>query len=171
MRAVTAGLLLSFALWIGVGPWVSASRAQVGTDRSAGEQQVHTYARPGQETITLYVWGAVNQPGVWNVAPKTGLVELFSVIQPRGYGVESPATDTDVVVRIHRTRDGETRLIEELEVAELLEMRPAERPQLQGEDVIEVRTIENRTFGLSLVGTIVGTLSSLSLLVLRLLNG
>jgi len=170
MRAVTAGLLLSLVLCIGAGPWVPASLAQVGGDRSTGEQQVYTYARPGQETITLYVWGAVNQPGVWKVAPKTGLVELFSVIQPRGYGIESPSTDTDVVVRIHRTRDGETRLIDELEMAELLEMRPADRPQLRGEDVIEVRAIENRTFGFSLVGTVVGTLSSVTLLVLRILD-
>ena len=111
MRTSTIGLLLMLAVALSVSPWVSISHAQVGADRSDGERQVYTYARPGQETITLYVWGAVNQPGIWKVAPKTGLVELFSVIQPRGYGVESPSTDTDVMVRIHRTRDGQTRLV------------------------------------------------------------
>jgi len=131
---------------------------------------VNTYARPGQATETVYIWGAVDKPGVWKIAPKTGLVELFSVVHPSGYGLETPGRDREVVLRIHRTEGGTTRMAHEFKLTELLEMRPDERPLLQPEDVVEVRTVESRSFGLNVVGTIVGTLSSVTLLVLRIVD-
>jgi hypothetical protein len=134
----------------------------------AGEDYVNTYARPGEATQTVYVWGAVGTPGIWEIEPGTGLVELFSVVRPTGYGEESPGTRTKVLLRIHRTTDGETRVVTEMRLSELLAMPPPERPFLRPQDVVEVRNIQTRKFSLETVGTVIGTLSSVTLLVIRI---
>jgi len=135
------------------------------------EEYTYRYARPGQATQKVYIWGAVDQPGVWEVAPETDLVELFSVVRPTGYGTETVDTKSEVVVRIHRTDDGRTRVVSETRLGTLLSQGPSQRPTLQAGDVVEVRTIESRKFSFSTVSTIVGTLSSVTLLVLRIVGG
>ena len=141
----------------------SASHAQE-------EEYTYRYARPGQATPEIYVWGAVDQPGVWEVAPETDLVELFSVVRPTGYGTETIDTKSEVIVRIRRTEDGQTRIVHESQLGAILSQAPSQRPSLQSGDVIEVRTVESRKFSFSTVGTVVGTLSSVTLLVLRILD-
>jgi hypothetical protein len=65
-------------------------------------------------------------------------------------------------------RNNETQVVHEMKLEELLDQSPAQRPSLQPQDVVEVRMIEERKFGFELIGTVVGTLSSLTLLILRL---
>jgi protein involved in polysaccharide export with SLBB domain len=149
-----------------LGPDVARGQPDVGT----GEGYVNTYARPGEATQTVYVWGAVGTPGIWEIEPGTGLVELFSVVRPTGYGQESPGRRTRVRLRIHRTTNGETRIAHEMRLSELLEMPPQERPTLQPQDVIEVRSVQTRKFSFQLVSTVVGTLSSVALLVIRIFD-
>lgn len=147
---------------------VPCARGQPGAGADGKEGYIYTYARPGQATQTVYIWGAVDKPGIWEVAPETDLVELFSVVHPSGFATEGPDTQTDVRLRIHRVRDGETEVVHTMKLEELLDRPPARRPSLQAQDVIEVRLIEERKFGLELIGTVVGTLSSVTLLIIRL---
>ncbi|MEF8797728.1 MAG: hypothetical protein V5A48_14835 [Salinivenus sp.] len=147
------------------GPGVVKAQPDLG---GAGEDYVNTYARPGEATQTVYVWGAVGTPGIWEIETGTSLVELFSVVRPTGYGEQSPGTRTKVLLRIHRTTNGETRVAHEMQLSELLEMPPSERPALQPQDVIEVRSVQTRTFSFQTVSTVVGTLSSLTLLAIRI---
>jgi len=147
------------------GPGVARGQPDLG---GAGEDYVNTYARPGEATQTVYVWGAVGTPGIWEIETGTNLVELFSVVRPTGYGEQSPGTRTKVLLRIHRTTDGETRVAHEMRLSELLAMPPPERPALQPQDVIEVRSVQTRTFSFQTVSTVVGTLSSLTLLAIRI---
>ena len=149
------------------GPGVVKAQPDLG---GAGEGYVNTYARPGEATQTVYVWGAVGTPGIWEIETGTNLVELFSVVRPTGYGEESPGIRTRVLLRIHRTTDGETRVAHEMRLSELLQMRPQERPSLQPQDVIEVRNVQTRKFSFQLVSTVVGTLSSVTLLVIRIFD-
>ena len=136
-----------------------------------GEQDyVYTYARPGEATQTVYVWGGVDKPGIWRIEPDTDLVELFSVVYPSGYGQESPESRTAVRLRIHRSTAESPRVVAEMELNRLLDMTPQERPTLEDGDVIEVRTIEKRKFSLNTFGTVVGTLSSITLLIIRLFD-
>jgi len=136
-----------------------------------GEQDyVYRYAPPGEATQTVYVWGGVDKPGIWRIEPGTDLVELFSVIYPSGYGQESPERRTNVRIRIHRSTDENPRVVAEMKLDALLGMTPPQRPSLQDGDVIEVRTIEKRKFSLNTVGTVVGTLSSVTLLIIRLFD-
>lgn len=148
-----------------VGPGVVKAQPDLG---GVGDSYVNTYARPGEATQTVYVWGAVGNPGIWEIETGTGLVELFSVVRPTGYGEESPGTRTRILLRIHRTTDGETRVVTEMRLSELLEMPPPERPFLRPQDVIEVRNVQTRKFSLETVGTVIGTLSSVTLLVIRI---
>ncbi|NBC86180.1 MAG: hypothetical protein GVY25_08315 [Bacteroidetes bacterium] len=162
LTGILIGLLLALA--------PPESRAQEPTAEAPRSDYVHTYARTGEPTETVYVWGAVATPGVWEVEPGTGLMELFSVVQPTGFGTDPPGTDRKIRLRIHRTQNGETIVAHEMELQDLLDRRPAARPSLQPHDVIEVRTIETRTFGLRTIGSVVGTLSSVALLVIRVLE-
>lgn len=131
-------------------------------------EHVYTYARPGQATHTVYVWGAVNQPGIWKIEPGTDLVEFLSIIRPSGFGVETASTRQDVILRIHRSNRGESRIVHEMELDELLDMTPNRRPSLQPEDVLEVRTVERRKFSFQTFTSVLGTVSSLVLLGLRI---
>lgn len=136
-----------------------------------GEQDyVYTYAQPGEATHTVYVWGGVDKPGIWKIEPDTDLVELFSVVYPSGYGRESPGARTVVRLRIHRSTDGAPRVVAEMALDEILDMSPQQRPSLQDGDVIEVRTVEERKFSMNTIGTVVGTLSSVTLLIIRLFD-
>lgn len=156
-------LLLAAAL----GPRAARGQPDLGAQE---EGYVNTYARPGEATQTVYVWGAVGTPGIWEIEPGTSLVELFSVVRPTGYGQESPGRRTRVRLRIHRTTDGETRIAHEMRLTELLEMPPQDRPTLQPQDVIEVRSVQTRKFSFQLVSTVLGTLSSVTLLVIRIFD-
>lgn len=98
------------------------------------------------------------------------LVELLSVVHPSGFATETTATKTEIRLRVHRVRDGKTQVVHEMELDKLLERTPAQRPSLQAQDVIEIRTVEQRKFGLELIGSVVGTLSSVTLLILRLVD-
>lgn len=164
---------LCYATALAVAIPLFAIPAQGQTDGSAPalrEDYVNRYARPGEATQTVYVWGAVNRAGIWKISPDTDLVELFSVVQPRGYGVETPSRENEIVFRIHRSVGTETRVVDEFKLGELLEMRPSKRPTLKPKDVIEVRAVEERTFSLELIGTVIGTLSSVTLLAIRVVT-
>lgn len=145
-----------------------ASFGQSTSDFEGQQGNVYTYARPGEATQTVYVWGGVDRPGVWRIATDTDLVELFSVVHPGGYGAEGTGTRTEIVFRINRSSGGTMQVVHEMRLQNLLEMNPAQRPTLQAEDVIEVRATQSRKFSFSTVSTVVGTLSSVTLLVIRL---
>jgi hypothetical protein len=57
-----------------------------------------------------------------------------------------------------------------MRLSELLEMPPQERPTLQPQDVIEVRSVQTRKFSFETVSTVIGTLSSVTLLVIRIFD-
>ena len=164
--AVLTFVLLAPLFGLGVSP----AQAQTPTTSVDRENYVNTYARPGEATQTVYVWGGVDQPGIWKIEPQTGLVELFSVVNPSQFGMETTNTRSEIMIRIHRTISGQTEVVHEMKLDKLLEMRPSQRPMLQAEDVIEVRTIQKQKFSFQRVSTIVGTLSSLTLLALRIFD-
>jgi hypothetical protein len=57
-----------------------------------------------------------------------------------------------------------------MRLAELLEMPPQERPSLRPQDVIEVRNVQTRKFSFQTLSTVIGTLSSVTLLVIRIFD-
>lgn len=168
LPVVRPALLLSFGLLPALHLASSAHAQDTPTSSTIRSEHVYTYARPGHATHTVYVWGAVNQPGIWKIEPGTDLVEFLSIIRPSGFGVETASTRQDVILRIHRSTRGESRVVHELKLDELLGMTPSRRPSLQAEDVLEVRTVEKRKFSFQTFTSVLGTVSSLVLLGLRI---
>lgn len=171
MRFCTLTFAIVGLLLMGVFPFGIASPVHAQSSRAVrSSDHVHTYARSGHATHTVYVWGAVDQPGVWKIEPSTGLVEFFSVVSPRGYGVEGAGTKKEVTLRIHRSSDGDPQLVREIQLNDLLELPRSQRPALQAGDVLEVRTKEERKFSFETVTGVLGTVSSLVLLGLRIFD-
>ena len=58
-----------------------------GQDLPLPEQSyVNEFARPGQPTTTLYLWGAVGTTGIWRVERDVDLIQLLSVARVPGIG-------------------------------------------------------------------------------------
>jgi hypothetical protein len=167
IRLVVLPIALLLVGSMGDGHQSARAQSPLSQETVTRDDYVNRYARPGRATQTIYVWGAVSQPGIWEVEKGTGLVELFSVVRPTGFGTESPRTQREVVVRIRRSSNGRSRVAHEFELQELLERSPDERPALEAGDILEVRTIEERSFSFRTFSTIVGTLSSVTLLIIR----
>ena len=167
IHAIVLSIALLLVGPLGNGQQSAQAQSPLSQETVTRDDYVNRYARPGRATQTIYVWGAVNQPGIWEIEPGTGLVELFSVVRPTGFGTESPETKREVVIRIRRSSDGRSRIAHEFELQELLERSPDERPALQAGDILEVRTVEKRSFSFRTFSTIVGTLSSVTLLIIR----
>ena len=96
-----AFVLLSFAL-------ISPALAQVdqlnmATRMMAGRSVNYYYAKPGDITITVSIWGFVQRPGLYEVASSTDLVNLISLAG----GPNTYAKLSDIeVVRTSKNENG-----------------------------------------------------------------
>ena len=115
----------------------------------------------------MNVWGAVGQPGLWRIERSADLVEFLSVVGVPGVGENQLGTRSKVYVTIYRTHDGRRREIYRQNVENILEAG-ARYPVLQDRDVLEIETVRRRKIGFRVISTIVGTISSVTSLVLLL---
>ncbi len=68
-----------------------------------GRSVNYYYAKPGDITITVSIWGFIQRPGLYEVASSTNLINLISLAG----GPNSYAKLTDVnVVRVRKDKDG-----------------------------------------------------------------
>lgn len=129
----------------------------------------YRYADPGEPTITVHIWGGVGNSGIWKVEPATDLVELLSAARLTALGPDNPDTRREVNLRIHRLRNGERRTIYRAELKNVLSEGKS-YPGLEDGDILEVE-VNNRRRKFQWVTQIVGTASSIALLILRLSRG
>jgi protein involved in polysaccharide export with SLBB domain len=146
----------------------------------ATAQQVtpYEYARPGRPTMTLYVWGAVSRPGIWEVEEEIALVELLSLVNVQAGRATREGVREERFVRIYRggARGGREvtapysarQLIFDALLEEVLKGERA-APALADGDilVLEVETHE-RVLTFRNVSSFIGTAASLTLLIIRL---
>lgn len=129
------------------------------------EEDVRTLARPGQPTITVYLWGTVGSPGVWRVERDMDLVRFLSVVQVPGIGGEDQNVRRNFKLRIYRrvygTDDGDRREVYTEDVSNLLEGDAKIPPSLQDGDIIAVETQTRRKFSFRTVFEVVRTTASL----------
>ena len=151
-------------------PTSQAQDPDVPSSVRTGDEYVQTFARPGRATHTIYIWGAVASPGIWKVETETDLVELLSVVRPTNYGTQRAGTRDKVVIRIHRSQGGRRGVVFESTMEELLSTPSNRRPSLAADDVVEIQSIQRRRVGFQTISTVVGTLSSLTILALRIFN-
>lgn len=165
---MASGVLLGLAL------------AVLGPSAAAQEVEPYVYARPGQPTITIYVWGAVGRPGIWHVEQGVSLIDMLSLVNPQlGANLREEA-DVRRTLRIYRggaasaPAEGSPGPTSERELvfeAPLEEVLSVARPplQLQHGDVLAVEAeTQTRIFTLRNFASIIGTAATLLLLVIRL---
>jgi hypothetical protein len=160
---VVSGCLLS----VGAKEWTPAASAQV-VPSEAGF--VSDFARPGEPTMVIYLWGNISQGGLWRVERDVDLIELLSAAQVPGVGTISPGVRQRIHVNIYRTVDGDRQRVYREEISQLLE-EGAEYPSLSSRDIVEIEIRTRQRIGLGTISTVIGTLSSITLLTLRILSG
>lgn len=131
----------------------------------SAQDPVYEYARPGYPTKTIYVWGAVSSAGIWRVESNTELIEFLSAVRVPGFGSDQRGGSGDLVLRIYRNGpDGRDEIYTE-SIKNLLVGRP-DYPALQDMDIVTIEV--RRRIGWQSVASVVGALSSVTLLIIRL---
>ncbi len=120
--------------------FVSSAQAQVdqlnmATRVMAGRSVNYYYAKPGDITITVSIWGFVQRPGLYEVASSTDLVNLISLAG----GPNTYAKMSDVqLVRTSKKEDGSyLRKEYHINLSKLTDLKENEL-KLQPGDVIYV---------------------------------
>ena len=142
----------------------SASAQNIPIPEGAG--YLNEYFRPGRATITVNVWGAASRPGIWRIEKDLDLIEFLTVVGVPGVGQQEAGTRTKTFLAVYRTQ-GDKRQTLYRERVEGILAEGATYPALQNNDIVAIEVESKRTFSVGLVSTIVGTLSSLSLLILN----
>jgi hypothetical protein len=158
--------ILGLAFLVCVGGTANIARGQ---DLQLPEQPyVNEFARPGQPTMTLYLWGAVGTTGIWRVERDVDLIQLLSVAGVPGVGTSERDVRRRFVLHIYRDEDGERREIYAEEVENLIGGGAAPVPALQDGDILAIETRERRRISVNLVFTTLRTVSSFLSLYLLL---
>jgi len=138
---------------------------------SGEDSYINTFARPGEPTMTVYLWGTVGRTGIWQVARDADLIEFLSAVQVPGIGQEDRTIRRRITLRVYRGGAGERREVYNQRLDYILE-RGAAYPDLQDGDVLLVETEQRRRFfTFQTITSIVSTAASLTLLILRLTRG
>jgi len=140
---LASAVVLLFALTAWVVPvHVPAHAQQFGDIRTEGTSY-RVFARPGENTVQVYVLGDLGQPGVYSVGADTELAQLVALTGGPG-GTTRGRSDT--TIRLYRAENGQRELIYEAELDEFIE-RSDVHPDLQSGDILQVETIQREGFG------------------------
>jgi hypothetical protein len=126
----------------------------------------HVFAQPGEATIEVLVLGDAAS-GVYVVGAGMNLSRFLAVIGGAGAERTTPETEVTKTIRLLREEGGQRAVVYEAVLEELLR-DPGAYPELQDGDVFTVETEVERRFSLRETLSIVSSLSSLTLLILRL---
>lgn len=147
---------------------ITPSASGQGLPTEESESFVKEYARPGRATMLINVWGNTAAPGLWRVEKSIDLISFLTLVGISGVGDRDRRVRTNTYITIYRsTASGERRQTYRQRVERILDSG-ASQPQLQDGDILSVEVEERSRVGLQLLSTIVGTASSITLLVLRL---
>lgn len=133
------------------------------------EDIVYRHARTGYPTLYVYVWGAAERSGIWEVEETISLVELLSAARVRGVAGAQPSIRQRATVRLFRTEGDGRELVFERSLEALLASAEGAPPFADG-DVVTVELVQSRPFGWRDAGTVIGVVSSVALLVIRLVT-
>jgi hypothetical protein len=141
----------------------------IGTDEDAFTYQ---FRDPGEPSMRIFIWGDVGNAGIWRVNRDVDFIELLSAARPGGVGMERARRRQRVSIRLYRVVDGDRRMVYDKPLNEILE-EGLRLPDLTDEDVLEVRTREQRSRleQFRLITGLIGSTASLALLFLRITGG
>ena len=132
------------------------------------QSYVNTFARPGQPTINLYLWGSVGTTGIWRVERGVDLIQLLSVARVPGIGTSSRDVRQRFILHIYRDQGGERTQIYEERIEKLIGGGAKPVPDLQNGDILAIERQSRRALSLNLVFTTLRTVSSFLSLYLLL---
>lgn len=158
--SVTLAVFLSFA------PALAQSPRP--TDVVAQGTSYYIFASPGEATIELLVLGDTAS-GIYVVGETTSLIELLALAGGTGAGERSESVRIERTVRLLRQQGGQSVPVYEVEAEELLR-EPGTHPTLMEGDILTVETEVHNRFNLRDTLSIVTSLASVTLLVLRLVD-
>jgi protein involved in polysaccharide export with SLBB domain len=129
------------------------------------------YARPGQATVQVSVWGTVPRPGIYEIPDTTDLDKLLTMagglpIEARRRGDRR----AEITVRLFRPQESGRELLLETDADSMLRGSTA-YPSLEENDIVVVETIRPKDrFGFRDVLSLASTLGTLTLLGLRIFS-
>ncbi len=157
LAAPVAFLLLALA-----GPSVAAQPIP------PGGAAVYRYAQPGQAVIAVHVWGAVRQPGWYEVQPATTLDQVLSLAGGPVVGAEDPREERRVTLTLTRGA-GAARAVVFASTLDALMASGAPVPALAQGDVLTLQTTVRPRFtwrdGLGVASAVGGLLVALTRLL------
>lgn len=166
MRLTFSGLVCLLALSV-----ASPVHAQVlgnPTDVISSGTSYHVFAQPGEPTLEVLVLGDA-ATGIYVVGTNTTLIELLALTGSGSSSGQSADVRREVTIRLMREQGGSRRVVYEQEFSSFL-AEPGSYPALQDGDLFTVEVKQHRRTGLREVLEITSRLSSITLLVLRLVD-
>lgn len=136
----------------------------------AGGSTLYRYAQPGQAVITVNMWGAIRQPGLYEVAAETDLYRILSLAGGPVFLAEDTREDRRVLLEVVRTVGSERSVVFMAPLDDLARPGAASPPVLQTGDVITVRTRVRPRFTWRDTLAVVGTAGSLVVVVLSVID-
>lgn len=131
----------------------------------------HYYARPGDATVQVSVWGTIGNTGIYEVPEDTQLDKLVTMAGGAPIDARQRGQDPDnIQIKLYRTAEnGERSVIYEASLERLI--ADTQYPVLQDDDILVVELERARTpFRLRDALSITSSLASLTLLTLRLID-
>lgn len=128
----------------------------------------HVFAQPGEATIEVLVLGGTSA-GVYVIGAGTNLSKFLALIGGGGMARTTSDTTVETTVRLLREEDGQRVVVYEAEVEDLVR-DPSTYPQLRDGDVFSIETEVSRRFGLRETLSIVSSIGTLTLLVIRFID-
>lgn len=162
-------VLCSIGLLTAIHP--SASSGQGLGELGDQEAFTHDFRTPGEPSMRVFIWGDVQQSGIWRVNRNVDFIDLLSAARPGGVGLERYRARRYVTVQVFRTQEGNRSKVYERRLENMLE-RGEDLPELSERDVIQINTRERRTAldQFQRIVSIIGSLASLATLALRFID-
>ena len=129
----------------------------------------YNYSDPGDVTIRVHVWGAMRHTGLYNIPRETHLSELISLAGGPQLAERSRRSRRNVVIELHRLTPAGTDVVLTMAMENELVLLPSD-PLLQHGDVLTVKAVTRRTFGVRDIFPIISAAATIALLVDRLSN-
>ena len=132
-----------------------------------GRAAVYRYADSDEITIQVNVWGAIQNPGIYEMPEDARLNLLFSAAGGPSIGIREQVDEQTIVVKlIRQTQDGQRKVVYEQTMEEEISVAE-ENPPLQDGDVLTVNSYVVQGVNWR---DLIGIGSSLASLVLTIVN-
>lgn len=163
--------LVAAGLWIALAATPALGQEFGRVEETETNVAYFYYARPGQATVQVSVWGTVPRPGIYEIPDTTDLDKLLTMagglpIEARRRGDRR----AEITVRLFRPQESGRELLLETDADSMLRGSTA-YPSLEENDIVVVETIRPKDrFGFRDVLSLASTLGTLTLLGLRIFS-